>query len=334
MRHGLVILLLFSVLFAGFLPATFVLTPSGARAHPQDPQDPQKKSEPNQDPQKKSEPNEDVISMETNLIVVNVTVTDASENYVSGLKVEDFKVLEDAKQQRILGLSFEEAPFAAAILLDASGSMGNKLSLARAACGNFISGIRDGDVFAVYSFSGFKVKTLQDFTETRDVPDAVWDMKANDETPLYDAIVKAADALSTRPERRRAILVVSDGADTKSKASLDEATRKATDANALIYAVDMSDKAVFKSERRDNGAEVMKMLATKTGGRFIGAPGGSQLREAFASTVEELRRQYTITYESTNEKLDGKWRAIEVRVAQPGLNIRARQGYYARKKRG
>jgi VWFA-related protein len=100
----------------------------------------------------------------------------------------------------------------------------------------------------------------------------------------------------------------------------------------MIYAVDMSDRAVFRSDRKDNGAEVMKMLAAKTGGRFIATPGGAQMRDAFAGTVEELRRQYTLTYESTNEKLDGKWRAIEVRVTRPGLNVRARQGYYARKK--
>jgi Ca-activated chloride channel family protein len=270
--------------------------------------------------------------METNLIVVNVTVTDALENYVSGLKLEDFKILEDTAPQRILELSVEDAPFAAAILLDASGSMGNKLSLARAACGNFLSELRDGDMVAVYSFSGFKVKTLQDFSESREAPEAVWDMNARDETPLYDAIVKAAEALAERPERRRAIIVISDGGDTKSKASLDEATRKTMEANALIYSVDMSDRAVFKSDRKDNGAEVMKMLAAKTGGRFIATPGGAQLRDAFAGTVEELRRQYTLTYDSTNEKRDGKWRAIEVRVGRPGVNVRARQGYYARKK--
>jgi Ca-activated chloride channel homolog len=322
MRCALVTLLLFTSLLA------FFVTSPGARARLQDPPKPKEA----QDPQKKAEPGEDVISMETNLIVVNVTVTDTLESYVSGLKAEDFKILEDAKPQRILSLSFDEAPFAAAILLDASGSMGNKLSLARAACGNFLSGLRDGDMVAVYSFSGFKVKTLQDFSESRDVPDAVWDMKAKDDTPLYDAIVKASEGLAQRPERRRAIIVISDGADTKSKASLDNATRKATDSNALIYAVDMTDRAVYKSEPKDNGAEVMKMLAAKTGGRFIATPGGAGLRDAFAGTVEELRRQYTLTYESTNEKLDGKWRAIEIRVARPGLNVRARQGYYARKK--
>jgi Ca-activated chloride channel family protein len=327
MRLGLVILV--SVIL---LSGAFVATP-GARARLQDPPKQQEaKRQEAQDPQKKSEPGEDVISMETNLIVVNVTVTDALEKYVSGLKLEDFKILEDTAPQRILELTVEDAPFAAAILLDASGSMGNKLSLARAACGNFLSELRDGDMVAVYSFSGFKVKTLQDFSESREAPEAVWDMNARDETPLYDAIVKAADALAERPERRRAIIVISDGGDTKSKASIDEATRKTMEANALIYAVDMSDRAVFKSDRKDNGAEVMKMLAAKTGGRFIATPGGAQLRDAFAGTVEELRRQYTLTYDSTNEKRDGKWRAIEVRLGQPGLNVRARQGYYARKK--
>jgi Ca-activated chloride channel family protein len=328
MRLGLVILLSLSL-----LPVAFGAM-AGARSRrqdPQRPQDPQKQQEA-QDPQKKSEPAEDVITMETNLIVVNVTVTDALENYVSGLKIEDFKILEDLAPQRILDLSVEEAPFAVAILLDASASMGNKLSLARAACGNFLSGLRDGDMAAVYSFSGFKVKTLQDFSESREAPEAVWDMNARDDTPLYDAIVKAAEGLAQRPERHRAIIVVSDGADTRSKASLDEATRKTMEANALIYAVDMSDRAVFKSDRKDNGAEVMKMLAAKTGGRFISTPGGAQLRDAFAGTIEELRRQYMLSYDSTNEKRDGKWRAIEVRVGRLGVNVRARQGYYARKK--
>jgi Ca-activated chloride channel family protein len=257
-----------------------------------------------------------------------------SGNYVSGLKAEDFALLENAAKQQILSFSHEETPFAAVILLDVSGSIQNKLSLARAACGNFVERIRDGDVFAIYSFGGVKVKTLQDFTEVRDLPDSIWDLRADGETPLYDGIVKAAEALSKRPERRRAILVVSDGADTKSKASLTDATRKATDAQASIYAVDLSDKAVFRVASRDNGAEIMKTLTAKTGGRFFDAPGGSKLRDAFSSTVEELRNQYTLTYESTNEKLDGKWRAIEVRIAKPGLNIHTRQGYYAQKKKG
>jgi len=287
-----------------------------------------------QDPQKPAKPDDDVISLETNLVMLNVSVTDPLENYISGLKAEDFKVFEDKAEQKIVVFGFEETPFAVVILLDASGSMGRKLTLARAACGNFVERIRDGDVFSIYSFGGFKVRTLQDFTEVRDVPDAVWDLRPDGETPLYDGIVKAAEALSKRPERRRAILVVSDGVDTKSGASLNDAVRKVTDAAASVYTIDLSDAAVYKVAPRDNGSEMMKMLAVKTGGRFFRTPGGSELRDAFTSTVEELRRQYTITYESANDKFDGRWRTIEVRVAKPNLNVRSRQGYYAKKKRG
>jgi Ca-activated chloride channel family protein len=289
-----------------------------------------------QDPEKKPDPApaaaEDTISVETNLVVLNVTISDLKDRYVPDLKSADFRILEDGKQQEILSFSFEETPFAAAILLDASASMQHKLTLGRAACANFVEGIREGDTFAIYTFSGTKVKKLQDFTEVRDIPDSVWDLEAEGKTPLYDAISQAADDLSQRPERRRAILLASDGGDTQSRASLDQAIKKAIAANAMIYAIDMTDSTVYHTNLREQSAEVMKSMAQKTGGRFFRTPGGAKLREAFANAVTELRNQYTLTYESSNDRLDGRWRAIEVRVARPQLNIRTKQGYYARKK--
>ncbi|MBK8316802.1 MAG: VWA domain-containing protein [Acidobacteria bacterium] len=293
-----------------------------------------------QEPQKKAcaaGPDDEIISLETNLVVLNVTVTDARagarERYVSGLQAEDFNVFEDNARQKIESFGFEETPFASAILLDTSASMERKLSLERAACANFVEGIREGDCFAIFSFGNAKVRKLQDFTEIRDIPDAVWDMRADGNTPLYDAIAQASEALAGRRERRRAILIVSDGADTQSRVSLDQALRKALAAHVLVYSVDMSDASVYGSAGRDSGAEVLKSLAVKTGARFFKSPGGSQLREAFSSTVEELRHQYTITYESTNDRQDGKWRAVSVKVKDPLLNLRTRQGYYARKKK-
>jgi Ca-activated chloride channel family protein len=268
-----------------------------------------------QDPPKPPDSEEEVISFETNLVVVNVTITDPKDRYVTGLKVEDFNILEDNSPQRILSFGFEETPFAAAILLDTSASMEKKLTLERSACANFVDGMRERDHFAIFSFGGARVKRLQDFTEVRDIPDSIWDLRAEGNTPLYDAIVKAADALAKRPERRRAILVVSDGADTQSKATLDLAMRRVVGAYISIYAVDLTDASVYGAPPRDNGAE------------------GHKLREAFATTVNELRRQYTLTYESTNDREDGRWRAIEVRVARPKLNIRSRQGSYARRRK-
>lgn len=286
-----------------------------------------------QDPQKKQEPQEETISVETSLVVLNATITDAAGQHVSGLKEKDFKVFEDGVQQKIQLFNVDEMPFASAILLDASGSMERKMSFSRAACASFIDGIREGDVYAIYSFAGSKVKLHQDFTEVRDVPDSIWDMRADSLTPLYDAIVKASEALAQREERRRAIMLVSDGGDTNSRASLDDAVRKSSGANVTVYAVDLSDANVYKTGAKDFGMEAMKSLTAKTGGRFFKTPGGTALRDAFADTVEELRKQYTLGYDSTNEKQDGKWRAIEVRVSRPDLSIRTRQGYYARKKK-
>ncbi|QQS46233.1 MAG: VWA domain-containing protein [Acidobacteriota bacterium] len=281
---------------------------------------------------KKSEPTDDSISLETNVVVVNATVTDLEGHYVPGLKLHEFSILEDKKAQEILSFGFEEMPFATAILLDSSGSMERKLSLERAACANFIDGIRPGDTYSIFSFGGTKVRKLQDFTEFKDVPDSVWDMRADGNTPLYDGIYEAAEALARRPERRRAILVVSDGADTESRRSMEDALRMAVSAHVSIYAVDMSDSSVYGARARDAGAEVLKMMAVRTGGRFFRSPGGATLREAFANTVDELRNQYTMTYSSTNERFDGKWREIEVRLTRTGLGVRTRPGYFAQKK--
>ncbi|HMV85752.1 MAG TPA: VWA domain-containing protein [Blastocatellia bacterium] len=328
-----------------FLLLVFGLTLLPANAQKQDPkQDPKqtpKKQNPVTPPDKQPEKPDDAqdpnqantFKFETNLVVLNATITDGGDRYVRGLKREDFQIFEDKVQQKIVDFSQDETAFTAVILLDASLSMQHKLTLARAACANFVDTLRPDDTFAIYGFSGMKVKVLQDFTEIHDIPDSVWDMRADGETPLYDAIVKAAEGLAKRTERRRAIVVVSDGADTKSKASLEEALRKTLDAQALIYAVDMTDASVYRTAARDGGLEILKEMAAKTGGRFFNSAGGATLREAFAKAAEELRNQYTLTYESSNEKYDGRWRTLEVRVSKPLLSVRTRRGYYARKNR-
>ncbi len=272
-----------------------------------------------------------IVAVDTTVVILNMTVTDREGKHVRKLKAEDFEVLEDRVPQHILSLSSTEMPFAAAILLDSSGSMDAKMSLARAACSSFVEGIRDGDVFAIYGFGGTKVKLLQDFTEVRDAGFAIWDEDARGMTPLYDCIVTASEALEKRPERRKAILLVSDGADTQSKVTFEKALRKALDADVAIYGVDLSEAALNRNAVRDSGAEAMKNFATKTGGKFFRTPGGAALRSTFIDTVEELRNQYTLVYEPSNEKADGKWRTVEVRPRRLNVNVRTRQGYFAKK---
>jgi Ca-activated chloride channel family protein len=149
-------------------------------------------------------------------------------------------------------------------------------------------------------------------------------------TVLNDAVYKAAALLSNRPEKRRAIVVLSDGADTLSRRTEDAALKAAIAANATIYTIDMSS-ADDRSPERFRGQGALKNFASKSGGTFVATPGGPAMREAFTKIVEELSSQYTISYEPKNTKKDGKYRTIEVRVAKPNLTIRTRKGYHAPK---
>ncbi len=276
-----------------------------------------------------SQTDDDVISVDSSIVVMNATITDASGKAVGGLGQKLFKVFEDGREQEIVSFSAEETPFAAVILLDTSGSMENRVTLARSAAIQFLSGLRTDDNVAIYNFDS-KVALVQEFSNSRDIREQVFDLKAVGMTVLNDAIFKAAEILSKRPEKRRAILVLSDGADTMSRRSADKALQAASLAGATIYTVDMS---AFddNSRGRVQNQGVLKNFSEKTGGKFIATPGGVAMRDAFKRVAEELGVQYTIAFQPANTSKDGKWRSLELRVARPGLTIRTRKGYKAPK---
>jgi Ca-activated chloride channel family protein len=260
---------------------------------------------------------------------MNATIRDARDHQVDGLQQKDFKIFQDGTQQEIVFFQTDEAPFAAVILLDTSGSMSERISIARSAAINFLDGLRTDDMAAVYRFDS-KIVTVQDFSSSRDVTDKIFDLKASGQTVLNDAILKAAKDLAGRPEKRKAIVVVSDGADNFSGASADKALKAALAADATIYTVDMSTIAGNGTERRQNQA-VLRNFAVKTGGIFVSTENGLELRNALRNIVSELGKQYTVAFDPGNIRHDGKWHTLELRVARPDLTIRTRQGYHAPK---
>jgi Ca-activated chloride channel family protein len=270
---------------------------------------------------------DEVVRVNTDLVVLNVTVADAGGKYAHGLKKTDFRLFEDGKEQSISSFSAEETPFAAAVLLDTSGSMESRITLARSAAIRFLDGLRENDVAAVYNFDS-KIEQVQEFSSSRDLAPVAFNLRARGMTSLNDAIVKAARDLNARPEKRRAIIVLSDGADNSSSASMDKALANAIAASVTIYTVDMSQQG---SKERQMGVGALRNFASKSGGRYVSTPGGQMLREAFASIVEELSNQYTLTYRSTNRARDGRWREVGVRLERQELAARTRKGYRAPK---
>lgn len=272
---------------------------------------------------------DEVVRVNTDLVVLNIAVTDEFGKHISNLTQNDFKILEDDKLQKITTFSAEDANFAAVILMDTSGSMESRISLARSAAIRFLDGLRGEDYAAVYNFDS-KVKKIQDFSTSRDLAPMAFKMEAKGMTTLYDAIVHASKELSNRPEQRRAIIVLSDGMDTQSSASMDKALKSAMAVDATIYTVDMSATGGSATSSRQN-ASILKSLSDKTGGRFVATPGGPQMREAFQSIVEELSKQYTVGYQPTNTNRDGRWRTIKIEISKPKTTARTRKGYNAPK---
>jgi Ca-activated chloride channel family protein len=280
----------------------------------------------------RSQQDDDVVRVNTDLVVLNITVTDKAGEYVPGLHLSDFKIFEDGKEvsvQSISSFSVHESPFASVVLLDTSGSMESRLSLARSAAIRFLDRLREEDVAAVYKFDT-KVEEVQEFSTGHDLAPMAFGMTAKGLTTLNDAIVEAAKALAPRQEKRKAIIVLSDGADTYSKASADKAIESALAIGASIYAVDM---AAMDTPSANNlrTAAVLKSFAEKSGGRFVATPGGPALRDAFASIAEELGHQYTIAYRPPNLARDGKWRKLEVKISRDDLLVRTRKAYRAPK---
>jgi len=276
---------------------------------------------------------DDVVRVNTDLVVLNLTVTDKAGQYVKALKLSDFKIYEDGVEvtpKMITSFSLQEAPYAAVVLLDSSGSMEARFSLARSAAIRFLDGLRPEDVAAVYRFDS-KVERVQEFSGGRDLAPMAYAIRAKGMTTLNDAIVEAANTLASRPEQRKAIVVLSDGMDTFSKATSEKAVESALAVGASIFAVDMSQVEVGASARQQAAAS-LRSFAEKTGGRFIATPGGPALRDAFTGIAEELGHQYAVAYRPSNQKHDGKWRTLEVKVQREDLTVRTRKGYRAPKK--
>lgn len=269
---------------------------------------------------------DDPIKIETNLVILNAVVRDSSGKYVANLKSKDFFLEEDGKPQQISIFNAEATPFAVALLIDSSGSMKNKLSRARVAAAQFAENMRLDDVTSVYSFSD-KVKNLQEFSSSQDISPDVWEIEAEGETRLYDAMFESLQALSSRKEIRKAIIVISDGGDTKSKHQEKEILALALNTSASIYSIDIADPLDEKDTKQMISSGLLKNFAEKTGGQYIKTLGGKQLGEKLLEVSKELRSQYSIGFYPEQQNIGQKHRLNLKIPSRPDIQIRTRQTY-------
>lgn len=280
----------------------------------------------------------DTIRFETAQVAIKVTVTNARGQFITGLDQKAFQVLEDGREQEVLNLLGDDSPLAMALVVDASGSaLSADLERWRRVALDLAGALHSDDVLAIYTFAGDKVELARDYSsDLSDLKQVFEGIKTGGNSPVYDAVLRAATDLRKRPERRRALVLLTDGSDSGSKATLRDTEQQAFLAGVAVYPIDLINtlRTSRGSVERQAAAQTLKQLASETGGRYLTTPGGfsltgtrGKLKGAIGELVEELHSQYTIVYEPENARRSGRWRTIQIRMEQSDLNARTRLGY-------
>jgi len=269
------------------------------------------------------------------VINLNVSITDARGQYVSGLTRDDFAVFEDGVKQDLSIFAHENLPISMVLMVDTSASMEEKLPMARSAGKRFVRTLREQDVAQVMQFND-RATVLQDFTADHGALENAFDRtEASGPTALHNALYVALKDLarqkSGRELRRRAIVLLSDGEDTASLVTDDQVLELARKTEINIYAISLRARTAPDRNRLkfSQAAHLLTALTQDTGGQAHFPNSISELDAVYDRIAEELRTQYSLGFVSSNKRADGKWRRIVVRVAgRDDLKVRHKLGYY------
>ena len=305
---------------------------------------------------------DDIIRVESSIVRLNVGVVDAKGRPITNLNRENFAVYEDGVKQAISGFEPTVTPFSLVMILDMSGSTLSFRQTIRQSALRFIDALAPDDRVAVIEFYD-KVKLRNDFTTDRKIiANSISVANGVGKTQLYKALEVALEKLSKEGKRRKAIIVLTDGVDTAVQ-NIDRdflgkykgteiATAIKPDNNAILNSVlNKSDAqgvtiyplalptgdplkladptpiqvAMFSAARRR-----LEILANRTGGTLNTINRLEEMGRLYAAVAADVRTLYTIEYQPTNFKRDGKWREIKIEVNNPELISRTRQGYFAK----
>lgn len=276
-----------------------------------------------------------------------LSVLNRRQKFITDLTKENFSVLEDGKPQLIKDFNRQtDLPLRVGLLLDTSNSIRDRLKFEQEAAVDFIHNVlrRRKDMAFLMTFDS-EAGLVEDYTDDASrLSEAVMRQRAGGGTALYGGIRYACNQKLMEPplprveapQIRRVLIVISDGIDTDPTGPLrSEAIEACQRSETAIYAVSTSTDWLAvtgdqpKKFHLTEGDKVLEMLAEETGGRAFFPYRIDDLNRSFKDIDNELRSQYQITYEPTNRRADGRFRAIKIEVDRKGLDVRARKGYFA-----
>ncbi|HEX8457348.1 MAG TPA: VWA domain-containing protein [Pyrinomonadaceae bacterium] len=269
----------------------------------------------------------------TDLITLNVTLTDMYGRFVTGLTKEAFSVFDDKEPQDITFFSDDDAPVSLGVIFDVSGSMGkDKIAKAREALKHFIETSHNGDEYFMIGFN-HRSQVLMDKTRDADaLLTKLTFVQTKGQTALYDACYLGVEKVTRGAHPKRALLVISDGQDNSSRYTFSELRRVLKETDVIIYAIGIIDRS-DPTALDVSGQTILDELAGVSGGRAFFPETAAEMNEIFERIAIELRHQYSIGYKPKNFTNDGKWHKIKVKVTPPRglprLYVRTKEGYYA-----
>jgi Ca-activated chloride channel homolog len=276
------------------------------------------------------------IRVQTRLVNVAVNVVDEHGSPVGGLGKEDFEVLEDGKVQKIAFFEKESStPLSIVLAIDASESVLRDERLEKNAAKKFVEAIlREQDELDLMDFSD-SVREIVPFTnQKKRIESGLNELVRGDETSLFDAVYLASDRLAaTRNDagRRRVLVLITDGEDTKKKTRYGQALEQAQRAGAMIYSIIIVPVAA-DAGRSVGGEHALIQMSNDTGGKYYYVEDRKDLEPAFAHVSDDLRTQYVLGYYAPQGARDTSFRRITVRMKDPAMrgrfDLRYRSGYY------
>lgn len=261
-------------------------------------------------------------------VLVTVTVTDANGRLITGLGQGDFEVFEDGERQPVTQFTDQRVPVSLGVLLDASDSMrGRPIVDARNALDRFVGDLLEPEDEAFVAAFNHRPRIVAPWTKPPSTLRLELDLlRPTGGTAIYDALVASAPLFDQRTHPRSALVVISDGADTASDRSLQQAREVIRRSDAFVYAIAI-DSADARASTRVN-PDALREITGPSGGYTEVVRTAEDLGPATERIAYELNHQYTIGY-TPERPPDGSWRIIRVRVKDRNYLTRSRRGYYA-----
>ncbi len=272
------------------------------------------------------------LKVDVNLVLVNVTITDPMNRIVTGLEKENFRIFEGSNEQQIKHFSSEDAPISLGVIFDMSGSMSDKIEKAREAVVEFFKTANPQDEFFLVAFSD-RPELLSDFTRSvEDIQSKLIYAVPKGRTALLDAIYLGMDKMKKAQNSKKALLIISDGGDNRSRYTESEIKSSVRETDVQIYAIGIFD-FMGRTPEEANGPALLGDITEVTGGRTYVINNPNELADTATKIGMELRNQYVLGYRPNNDRHDGKWRKIKVKLEPPKglppLHVYAKTGYYA-----